>query len=134
METSSLRDFPQEFRTFKIVRNTTILVSIFVTDVDPAVQEDPEAPPDIPCGEIPRVCHRRKQDISGRYLAFTDKTSHVYNAELIKPLATPYTMTVNVTGPGTVISSPYSGIHCRRQFSCSATYLPGTDGDPCRHA
>ena len=36
-------------------------------------------------------------------------------------------MTVNVTGPGTVISSPYSGIHCTAGSSpCSATYLPGT--------
>jgi hypothetical protein len=39
VETSSLRDFPQQFRTFDIVRNSDDTVSIFATDVDPAVAE-----------------------------------------------------------------------------------------------
>ena len=38
VETASLRDFPQEFRTFEIVRNDNNTVSIFITNVDPAVQ------------------------------------------------------------------------------------------------
>ncbi|MGO9371804.1 MAG: hypothetical protein ACLQBD_06850 [Syntrophobacteraceae bacterium] len=38
IETSSLRDFPQQFRTFDIVRNSDNSVSIFTTDVDPAVK------------------------------------------------------------------------------------------------
>jgi len=37
VETSSLRDFPQQFRTFDIVRNSDATVSVFATDVDPAV-------------------------------------------------------------------------------------------------
>src|SRR5208337_2144248 len=39
IETSSLRDFPQQFRTFDIVRNSDNTVSIFATDVDPAVRD-----------------------------------------------------------------------------------------------
>jgi metallophosphoesterase (TIGR03768 family) len=39
VETSSLRDFPQQFRTFDIVRNGDATVSIFAIDVDPAVAD-----------------------------------------------------------------------------------------------
>ncbi|MFH0968301.1 MAG: TIGR03768 family metallophosphoesterase, partial [Methanobacteriota archaeon] len=39
VETSSLRDFPQQFRTFDIVRNSDNTISIFATDVDPAIKE-----------------------------------------------------------------------------------------------
>ncbi|MDO9324427.1 MAG: TIGR03768 family metallophosphoesterase [Methanoregula sp.] len=38
VETSSLRDLPQEFRMFEIVRNSDNTVSIITTDVDPAVR------------------------------------------------------------------------------------------------
>ena len=37
IETSSLRDFPQQFRTFQVMRNSDGTVSILTTDVDPAV-------------------------------------------------------------------------------------------------
>lgn len=39
VETSSLRDFPQQFRTFEIVRNSDNTISIFATDVDTAVKD-----------------------------------------------------------------------------------------------
>ncbi len=39
VETPSLREFPQQFRTFNIVRNSDNTISIFATDIDPAVQE-----------------------------------------------------------------------------------------------
>jgi metallophosphoesterase (TIGR03768 family) len=39
VETSSLRDFPQQFRTFEIVSGGGSTVSIFATDVDPAVAD-----------------------------------------------------------------------------------------------
>ena len=39
VETSSLRGFPQQFRTIEIVRNSVSTVSIFATDVDPAVED-----------------------------------------------------------------------------------------------
>ena len=119
VETSSLRDFPQEFRTFEIVRNDNNTVSIFVTDVDPAVQ-----------GESPAAKSRGyaigANRIAAGNIGLTDTTPHVYNAELIKPLPFPYTLTVNVTGPGTVTSSPYSGINCTGSSSCSKAYLPGS--------
>jgi len=39
VETSSLRDFPQQFRTFGIFLNSDYSVSIVATDVDPIVRE-----------------------------------------------------------------------------------------------
>ena len=39
VETCSLREFPQEFRTFEIIRNTDNTISIFTTDVDPSVKD-----------------------------------------------------------------------------------------------
>jgi metallophosphoesterase (TIGR03768 family) len=39
IETSSLRDFPQQFRTFEIYLNSDNTVSIVTTDVDPAVKD-----------------------------------------------------------------------------------------------
>jgi metallophosphoesterase (TIGR03768 family) len=39
VQTSSLRDFPQQFRTFEIYLNSDNTLSIITTDVDPAVQE-----------------------------------------------------------------------------------------------
>jgi hypothetical protein len=95
VETSSLRDFPQQFRTFQIVRNVNNTISIFVTDVDPAVQ-----------GESPAAKSRGYAIGASRIAAgvsgFTDTSSHAYNAELIKPLPAPYAMKVIVTGPGTL--------------------------------
>lgn len=39
VETTSLRDFPQQFRLFEITRNSDSTVSIFATDVDPIMNE-----------------------------------------------------------------------------------------------
>ncbi len=39
VETSSLRDFPQQFRTFEIYLNSDYTVSILTTNVDPAVAD-----------------------------------------------------------------------------------------------
>ena len=39
VETASLREFPQQFRTFEIVRNSDNTVSIITTNVDPAVKK-----------------------------------------------------------------------------------------------
>jgi len=39
VETSSLRDFPQQFRTFEIYLNSDYTISIVTTDVDPAVRD-----------------------------------------------------------------------------------------------
>jgi len=79
VETSSLRDFPQQFRTFKIVRNDNNTVSIFITNVDPAVQ-----------GTGSPAAKSRGYAIGANRIAtgtLTDATSHVYNAELVKQLS-----------------------------------------------
>ena len=39
VETPSLRDFPQQFRTFEIYLNSDYTISILATNVDPAVKE-----------------------------------------------------------------------------------------------
>ncbi|HEY5522031.1 MAG TPA: hypothetical protein VIK21_02495, partial [Desulfuromonadaceae bacterium] len=39
VETSALRDFPQQFRTFEIAYNSDKTISIFTIDVDPAVKD-----------------------------------------------------------------------------------------------
>ena len=85
VETASLRDYPQQFRTFDIQRNSDDSISIFVTDVDPAVAPGTPAatsrgyaigaarifstPPTIPAGAA----------AAGFSLA--------YNAELVKQLS-----------------------------------------------
>jgi hypothetical protein len=77
VETSSLRDFPQQFRTFEIVRNSDNTVSIFTTDVDPAVKDGSFA-------AISRSYAIVTQQI------FKDKIDLLptgsYNAELVKQL------------------------------------------------
>jgi len=81
VETSSLRDFPQQFRTFDIRRNDDNTVSIFVTDVDPAVSEGaPAAKSRGYAIGVARICGATPD-------TFTDTTSHAYNAELVKQLS-----------------------------------------------
>lgn len=78
VETCSLRDFPQQFRTFDIRRNSDNTVSIILTNVDPAVQ-----------GNSPAYKSRGyaigAARVYGSY-ALTDTTSHSYNAELVVQL------------------------------------------------
>jgi len=78
VETSSLRDFPQQFRTFEIVRNSDSTVSIFTTDVDPAVKEGSPA-------AISRSYAVAAQQIFNNAIPFLPTGS--YNAELMKQLS-----------------------------------------------
>lgn len=73
VETSSLREFPQQIRTFEIVRNSNNTVSIFATDVDPAVKEGSFA------------AMSRSYAI-GAYKIFNLPFIESYNAELVKQL------------------------------------------------
>jgi metallophosphoesterase (TIGR03768 family) len=83
VETASLRDFPQEFRTFEILRNTDNTISILATDVDPAVT--PGSP-----AEISRGYAVGASRIFGNPATnFTDTASYAYNAELVKLLTLP---------------------------------------------
>jgi metallophosphoesterase (TIGR03768 family) len=76
-ETSSLRDFSQQLRTFEIVRNSDNTVSIFTTDVDPAVKDGSPA-------AISRSYAIAAQQIFNNPLAVAPTGS--YNAELVKQL------------------------------------------------
>ena len=89
VETCSLRDFPQQFRTFDIRRNSDNTVSIIITNVDPAVQ-----------GNSPAYKSRGYAIGAARvYLTYplNDTTSHSYNAELVVQL-TPVMQSSNFAG------------------------------------
>jgi metallophosphoesterase (TIGR03768 family) len=91
VETSSLRDFPQQFRTFEIYLNSDATISIMITNVDPAVLEGTPA------------ATSRKYAIAAAQIAGTwdtltnwnptnDPTVELmptgsYNAELVTPLS-----------------------------------------------
>jgi hypothetical protein len=78
VETCSLRDFPQQFRTFDIRRNQDNTVSIIITNVDPAVQ--PKSP----------AYKSRGYAIGAARVYATyplnDTSSQSYNAELVVQL------------------------------------------------
>jgi metallophosphoesterase (TIGR03768 family) len=79
VETPSLRDFPQQFRTFDIRRNSDNTVSIVATSVDPASAEGSPAA-------------KSRGYTIGAFRVFSgiptlnDTTSRVYNVELVKQL------------------------------------------------
>jgi metallophosphoesterase (TIGR03768 family) len=78
VETASLRDFPQQFRTFDIRRNWDNTISIFATNVDPAVAEGSPAAKS-------RGYAIGAARVFGTY-ALADTSSQAYNAELVKQL------------------------------------------------
>jgi metallophosphoesterase (TIGR03768 family) len=78
VETCSLRDFPQQFRTFDIRRNADNTVSIIITNVDPAVQLGSPA-------YKSRGYAIGAARIFGSY-PLNDKSSQSYNAELVVQL------------------------------------------------
>ncbi len=79
VETASLRDFPQQFRTVEIVRNSDNTISIIITDVDAAVADGSPA------------ARSRSYAIAAMQLYGTplrpSTPSGTYNAELIKQLS-----------------------------------------------
>ncbi|MDD1694937.1 MAG: TIGR03768 family metallophosphoesterase, partial [Methanoregula sp.] len=78
VETASLREFPQQFRTFEIVRNSDNTVSVFATDVDPSVSDGSPAA-------------RSRSYAIAAYQIFNLTTEPMptgsYNAELVKQLS-----------------------------------------------
>ncbi len=78
VETPSLKDYPQQFRTFDIARNTDNTISIFATDVDPIANP----------GSLPALA--RTYAIAA-YQLFNYQIpyapSGAYNAELVKQLS-----------------------------------------------
>jgi metallophosphoesterase (TIGR03768 family) len=85
VETSSLREFPQQFRTFEIMRNNNNTVSIYITNVDPAVKKGSFA-------EISRNYAIAAHQIFN--LSFPES----YNAELIVPLTTEMNAKIQKSG------------------------------------
>jgi metallophosphoesterase (TIGR03768 family) len=78
IETASLRDFPQQFRTFEIVRNSDDTVSIVTTDVDPEVTDGSPA-------AISRTYAVAAQQIFNNPIGLFPTCS--YNAELVAQLS-----------------------------------------------
>lgn len=79
VETASLRDFPKQFRTFDIVRNSDNTISIIAVNVDPAVKDGSLAERSLSYAiGISRI--------SGGLSSFEETASQAYNAELVKQL------------------------------------------------
>jgi metallophosphoesterase (TIGR03768 family) len=103
VETSSLRDFPQQFRTFEIYRNSDNTISIVTTNVDPAVKDGTPA------------AKSRSYAVAAQQIVKTDIYTNnptadpsikpmptgSYNAELIKKLSPE--MQVKIQNFGTAI-------------------------------
>ncbi len=77
VETSSLRDFPQQFRTFDIHLNADDTVSIVTTNVDPAVAEG-----------TPAATSRRYAIATTQLLAYDFKTNNPTRDSGIEPMPT----------------------------------------------
>jgi metallophosphoesterase (TIGR03768 family) len=92
VETASLRDFPQEFRTWEILRNTDNSISIRVTDIDP--EETPGSPADISRGYAVGAARIFMIPCT----SLTDTNSYAHNAELLKLLTPP--MQAKIAGYG----------------------------------
>lgn len=89
VETSSLRDFPQQFRTFEVDLNSDGTISIVTTDVDPAVRDGTPA-------AISRSYAVAAQQMVGADIYHPNPTNAPtikpmptgsYNAELVKQLS-----------------------------------------------
>jgi metallophosphoesterase (TIGR03768 family) len=92
VENPSLRDFPQEFRTYEILRNTDNSISIRVTDIDPEAPTNSQA-----------AISRGYAVGAARIFAvpstnLTDTASYTQNAELVKLLTPP--MQAKIAGLG----------------------------------
>ena len=81
VETASLRDFPQQLRTFDIRRNSDNTISIIITNVDPAVTEGS------PAAKSRGYAIGAARIFGATPATLADTTSHAYNAELVKQLS-----------------------------------------------
>jgi hypothetical protein len=92
VETASLRDFPQEFRTWEILRNTDNSISIRVTDIDP--EETTNSPAAVSRGYAVGAARIFMIPCT----SLTDTNSYAHNAELLKLLTPP--MQTKIAGLG----------------------------------
>jgi metallophosphoesterase (TIGR03768 family) len=80
VETKSLREFPEQFRTFDIVRNSDNTISILTINVDPDIKEGSQAE----IGRMYAIASNQIYEMSEKPLP-TGSVS--YNAELVKQLS-----------------------------------------------
>jgi len=73
VETGSLREFPQQLRTFRIARNSDDTVSVYITNVDPIIDNSPAAT-------------GRSYAIAGNQIFDSWQEGVGLNAELVKKL------------------------------------------------
>ncbi len=76
VETSSLRDFPQQFRTFEIYVNSDYTISIVITNVDPAIREGTPA------------AKSRKYAVATQQIVKNDLNPNVPNSDPTLPVNT----------------------------------------------
>ena len=96
VETPSLMEFPRQFRTFDIRRNSDNSISIVTTDVDPQIEDGS------PAAESLGYAIGAYRLFGNTTLA--DTTSHAYNAELVKPLSP--VMQTKIAGYGAPLGHP----------------------------
>ncbi|MGA2619323.1 MAG: TIGR03768 family metallophosphoesterase [Thermoguttaceae bacterium] len=98
IETASLRDFPQQLRTFEIRRNGDNTISIITTDVDPAVRAGS------PAAKSRGYAIGVARIFGATPAILADTTSHAYNAELVKQLSPE--MQAKIANYGSPMKSP----------------------------
>ena len=87
VETASLRDFPQQFRTFDIRRNQDETLTMRVTNVDPAVSVDDDDSSS-PAAKSRGYAIGAARIFGATPTSIADIRSHAYNADLVKQLST----------------------------------------------
>jgi hypothetical protein len=92
VQTASLRDFPQEFRAWEILRNTDNSISILTTDIDP--DETTNSPAAVSRGYAVGAARIFMTPCT----SLADTNSYAHNAELLK-LLTP-SMQTKIAGYG----------------------------------
>jgi metallophosphoesterase (TIGR03768 family) len=110
VETSSLRDFPQQFRTFDIIRNSDNTISILTTNVDPAVKD----------GSL--AAQSRSYAVAAQQLfnnPLDPPPSGSYNTELVKQLSSEMQVKLQTYGTPINTFAYYGSI-----FNISFAYLP----------
>ena len=80
IETASLREVPEQFRTFDLMQNSDNTISIFTTNFDPAVKEGSSA-------EKSRSYSIAAMQILNIHKPLLPSGSVSYNAELVKSLS-----------------------------------------------
>jgi metallophosphoesterase (TIGR03768 family) len=89
VETPSLRDFPQQFRSFEIVRNSDATISIFARDVDASLAAPLAGQPGTPAWNSRTYAIAAEQIVNYQVDQGPNVDPHtgVYNAELVKTLS-----------------------------------------------